>query len=67
MKTVDRTWQALGMPDHTRFSQLRCHLHCEFPAAQQKDLTALEIKFLMDTPAATTIMKTVANAIFLES
>jgi hypothetical protein len=67
MKTANKIWQALGIPDNMGFSQLGGHLHCEFPAAQQGDLTAFVNKFLLDLPADTAIMKTDVNTTFSES
>ncbi|KAL2217128.1 Glucuronoyl esterase catalytic domain from Hypocrea Jecorina [Thermoascus aurantiacus ATCC 26904] len=54
MKTAQKVWTALGVEDHMGFSQVGNHLHCQFPASQEKDLFAFVDKFLLDRPANTT-------------
>ena len=47
MKTANKIWQALGVPDSMGFSQIGNHSHCQFPASQQGNLTAFVNKFLV--------------------
>ena len=66
MKTANKIWQALGVPDSMGFSQIGNHSHCQFPASQQGNLTAFVNKFLFDVPGNTNIMVTDLNTTFDE-
>ncbi|KIJ56173.1 carbohydrate esterase family 15 protein [Sphaerobolus stellatus SS14] len=59
MTTVNKVWQALGVPDHMGVSQVGNHDHCAFPAIEQPDLTPFFEKFFGNQPSAnTTVMNT---------
>ncbi|HEY4016397.1 MAG TPA: hypothetical protein VGM06_23845 [Polyangiaceae bacterium] len=47
-------WQALGIPDHMAYSMNGGHAHCSFPAAQQPDVDAYVMKFLVGGGTANT-------------
>jgi len=59
MKTANKVWQALGIPDHMGVSQVGNHNHCAFPAIEQPDLSAFFDKFFEgQTNVNTSIIKT---------
>lgn len=48
MKTAQKIWEALGVPDRMGFSQVGNHSHCQFPVAVQgPELDAFIGKFLL--------------------
>ncbi|HEY4158940.1 MAG TPA: hypothetical protein VGM29_12615 [Polyangiaceae bacterium] len=52
-------WEALGIPDKMGFSQIGGHMHCDFPASQQPEVSAYVQRFLLgDDTQNTTIMET---------
>jgi len=51
MKTAQKVYQALGIPDRMGVSQIGRHNHCSFPSSQQPELTAFFNKFLKGTDA----------------
>ena len=60
MKTANKVWQALGVPDHMGFSGVGNHDHCAFPTAQQgPQLSAFFDKFFNgNTTANTSVIET---------
>jgi hypothetical protein len=51
---ANTVWQALGIPDHMAYSMNGGHAHCSFPAAQQPDVDAYVLKFLVGGGTANT-------------
>ncbi|KAF9482459.1 hypothetical protein BDN70DRAFT_904682 [Pholiota conissans] len=58
MKTANKIWQALGVPDKMGVSQVGNHNHCAFPSSEQPDLDAFINKFLKGQNTNTNIVKT---------
>lgn len=58
MKTANKIWQALGVPDNMGFSGVGNHNHCAFPASQQPDLDAFFNKFFFDQKTNTSVIET---------
>lgn len=58
MKTANKVWQALGIPDHMGVSQVGNHAHCAFPSSEQPDLDAFINKFLKGQNTNTSFVKT---------
>ena len=58
MKTANKIWQALGIPDHMGVSQVGNHAHCAFPSSEQPDLDAFINKFLKGQNTNTSFVKT---------
>lgn len=69
MKTGNKVFQALGIPDYMGISQVNHPDHCGFPSASQADLTAFLNRFLLGQSANTNIIKTdgANNAGFVEA
>jgi hypothetical protein len=55
-------WQALGIPDHMAYSLYGNHAHCSFPAAQQPDVDAYVLKFLVGGGTANTAFLKATNS-----
>jgi hypothetical protein len=66
MGAARRQWQALGALDTFGYSQAGAHAHCNFPAAQQGELTAFIDKFLLGKEGAgsTSVYRTDQNYTF---
>ncbi|KAF8187131.1 hypothetical protein BJ912DRAFT_1032076 [Pholiota molesta] len=58
MKTANKIWQALGVPDNMGFSGVGNHDHCAFPASQQPDLDAFFNKFFFGQNTNTSVIET---------
>ncbi|KAF9476784.1 Glucuronoyl esterase catalytic domain from Hypocrea Jecorina [Pholiota conissans] len=58
MKTANKIFQALGVPDHMGFSGVGNLDHCAFPASQQPDLDAFFNKFFFGQKTNTSIIET---------
>ncbi|KAF8967504.1 Glucuronoyl esterase catalytic domain from Hypocrea Jecorina [Flammula alnicola] len=58
MKTANKVWQALGVPDNMGFSGVGNHSHCAFPASQQPQLDAFFNKFFFSQHTNTSIIET---------
>ncbi|KIJ38575.1 carbohydrate esterase family 15 protein [Sphaerobolus stellatus SS14] len=58
MKTANKIYQALGIPDHMGESQAANHTHCDFPAEQQPILDAFIGKFLKGEATNTSVLET---------
>ncbi|KAF8179231.1 hypothetical protein BJ912DRAFT_982984 [Pholiota molesta] len=58
MKTANKIWQALGVPDNMGFSGVGNHDHCAFPASQQPDLDAFFDKFFFGQNTNTSVIET---------
>jgi len=57
-------WTALGASDSVGISQAANHSHCAFPSSQQPMLNAFINRFLLNTPANTSVVQTAGNATF---
>jgi hypothetical protein len=59
---ANTVWQALGIPDHMAYSLYGNHAHCSFPAAQQPDVDAYVMKFLVGGGTANTAFLKATNS-----
>jgi hypothetical protein len=59
---ANTVWQALGIPDHMGYSLYGNHAHCSFPAAQQPDVDAYVMKFLVGGGTANTAILHVVDS-----
>jgi len=58
MKTANKVYQALGIPDAMGLSQIGNHSHCALPDSQVPDVDAFVDKFLKGQSANTSILRT---------
>ncbi|KAF8179215.1 hypothetical protein BJ912DRAFT_982925 [Pholiota molesta] len=58
MKTANKIWQALGVPDNMGFSGVGNHDHCAFPASQPPDLDTFFSKFFFGQNTNTSVIET---------
>ncbi|KZS96871.1 hypothetical protein SISNIDRAFT_287917 [Sistotremastrum niveocremeum HHB9708] len=66
MRTGRKVFEALGVADNMGFSQIGNHLHCDFPASQQGNLTNFIDKFLFNKNTDTNIVVSDGNYTFNE-
>ncbi|EJD51299.1 hypothetical protein AURDEDRAFT_135043 [Auricularia subglabra TFB-10046 SS5] len=67
MSTGQEVFKALRVPDHMGFKAVNHSDHCAFPAAIQPQLTAFFNRFLLRTPANTTVFTIDGNVTFPRS
>ncbi|KAF2834665.1 carbohydrate esterase family 15 protein [Patellaria atrata CBS 101060] len=54
MQAGKKIYKALGVPENMGYSQVGGHNHCQFPSAQNSELTAFINKFLLNQSASGT-------------
>lgn len=67
IQTGQAVFTALGVTNNVGYKAINHADHCGFPAAMQPQLTAFFNKFLLKTPADTTIFTTDGNFTFDKS